>query len=135
MPLKVTLKAHEKIIIDGAVVTNGAGKTELVIENNVPVLRQKDVLTPADATSPCRRIYLAIQLMYVDGENLSRHNRVYWKLVRDVLDAAPSTAPLIHQINEKISAGNYFAALKMTKKLIAYEQEAMDHVRRNSGSL
>ncbi len=133
MPLRIKLKPHERILIGSAVVMNGGGKAELVIENNVPLLREKDVITAAHADTPCKRIYLVVQLMYVEPENFQRHNRTYWKLVRDVVEAAPSTQALIHSISEKIGEGDFFAALKITKKLIAYEQEVTDHVRRTRG--
>jgi flagellar protein FlbT len=133
MPLRIKLKPHEKVIIGTAVVSNGKGNCELVIENNVPLLRQKDVLTSDQADSPCKRIYLALQLMYVDPKGLASHRRTYLKLVKDVLEAAPSTRLMLDPINEKITSGDYFAALKIAKKLIAYEQEVIDHVRRKSG--
>ena len=64
MALKITLKPNEKMIVGGAVVTNGNAKnSDLIIENNVPVLRQKDILSEQDAASHCSRIYFVIQLM------------------------------------------------------------------------
>jgi flagellar biosynthesis repressor protein FlbT len=133
MPLRIKLKPHEKVIIGTAVVSNGKGSCELVIENNVPLLRQKDVLTADQADSPCKRIYLALQLMYVDPKGLATHRRTYLKLIKDVLEAAPSTRQMIEPMNDAVSSGEYFAALKVAKKLIAYEQEVIDHVRRKSG--
>ena len=74
MTLKITLKPREKMIIGGAVLINGNPKnTDLIIENTVPVLRQKDILSEKDATSPCSRIYFVIQLMYIDEANLLTH--------------------------------------------------------------
>jgi len=129
MALKITLKPNEKMIVSGAVVTNGNTKnTDLIIENNVPVLRQKDILSEADATSPCSRIYFIIQLMYIDEENLTEHQPTYWKLVRELLDAVPRLAGPINQINENILEGNFYRALKLAGKLIAYEQEVLKHV-------
>ncbi len=130
MALKITLKPNEKMIVSGAVVTNGNTKnTDLIIENNVPVLRQKDILSEADATSPCSRIYFIIQLMYIDEDNLTDHQPIYWKLVRDLLDAAPRLAGHINQINENILGGNFYRALKLAGELIDYEQEVLKHVR------
>ena len=130
MALKITLKPNEKMIVSGAVVTNGNTRnTDLIIENNVPVLRQKDILSEADATSPCSRIYFIIQLMYIDEENLTDHQPVYWKLVRELLDAAPRLTGHINQINENILGGNFYRALKLAGELIGYEQEVLKHVR------
>ena len=73
MALKIVLKPNEKMIVGGAVITNGSTKnTDLIIENNVPVLRQKNILSQKDATSPCSRIYFLIQLMYIDEEKIGR---------------------------------------------------------------
>ncbi len=90
MALKLTLKPGERIILGGAVVTNGgAASCDLVIDNKIPILRQKDILTEKGADSPCRRIYYAIQLMYIDEGNLAAYHKTYWELVREVVRAAP----------------------------------------------
>ena len=129
MALKITLKPNEKMIVGGAVVTNGNSKnTDLIIENNTPVLRQKDILSEKDLTSPCRRIYFMIQLMYIDEENLADHQHTYWKLVRELLNAVPRLAKQIDQINEYILGGNFYRALKLAGELIDYEQEVLKHV-------
>lgn len=132
MALKLTLKPDERVIIGGAVITNGEERSDLVIENNVPVLRQKDIMSEKDANSPCRRIYLAIQLMYVDEKNIKDYHNTYWNLVSDVVKAAPSTIGLIDQISEHILNSRYYKALKLAQKLIDYEQEAINHVRNSS---
>ena len=135
MALKITLKPHERLIIGGAVITNGSSKTDLVVENNVPILRQKDIMSLKDADSPCRRIYFAIQLMYVDEKNLAEHHRIYWELVKDVAEAAPSRKGLIAEISNFVLNRQYYQALKLTKKLIEYEKEAIDHVRKANRSV
>jgi flagellar protein FlbT len=133
MALKITLKPNEKMIVGGAVVTNGNAKnSDLIIENNVPVLRQKDILSEQEATSHCRQIYFIIQLMYIDGENLADHQHTYWKLVRELLEAVPRLTGLIDEINEYILIGNYYQALKLARQLIDYEQEVLKHVRANT---
>ena len=129
MALKITLKPNEKMIVGGAVITNGNIKnTNLIIENNVPILRQKDIISEKDATSPCRRIYFLIQLMYIDEENITTHQQTFWKLVRELLDAVPRLTGHIDQINENILIGNCYRALKLASELIDYEQEVLKYV-------
>lgn len=129
MGLKISLKPGERMILGGAVVTNGTSTgCDLIIENKVPILRQKDILTEERADSPCRRIYLAIQLMYIDEANLPVYHKAYWDLIKDVVSAAPSTVGLIDSISENILQRNYYPALKLTKRLIEYEQEVMARV-------
>lgn len=129
MALKITLKPDERMIIGGAVVTNGNGTgCDLLVDNKVPILRQKDILNEDQANSPCRKIYFIIQLMYIDEENLPAYNNTYWNLVRDVVQAAPSTTALIDVISEHILNKRYYQALKATKSLIDYEQEVISRV-------
>ena len=132
MALKITLKPNEKLIISGAVVTNGATKCEVRIENTVAILRENSILTPDEADTPARRIYLAIQLMYVDPDQLHDHQALYWQLVREFVEAAPSSLALIDQINELILKEQYYDALKTTKALIEYEQEVIERVTKCS---
>jgi len=117
------------MIIGGAVVANGNDRnTDLIIENSAPVLREKDILSEKDATSPCSRIYFIVQLMYIDEENLATHQHTYWKLVRQLLDVVPRLTGHIDSMNEQILGGNYYRALKLAGELINYEQEILKHV-------
>jgi len=135
MALTITIKPHEKLIIGGAVITNGGAKSELLIENNVPILRGKDIMSLEQADTPCKRIYFTIQLMYVDQENLAEHHRTYWELVTDVVAAAPSRKEILREISDIILVRKYYQALKLTRKLIAYEQEVIGHVRSSNASI
>ena len=128
MPLSLTLKPGERVILAGAVIKNGSSVAHLQIENRVTLLRQKDVLTEQEATSPCKKIYFAVQLMYIGGGLTSELAQVYWDLVRDVLVAAPSPKDLISQISAYIVNADFYQALKVAKKLISYEEELISHV-------
>ena len=135
MALKIRLKPKERVIISGAVVTNGKGNSDLIIENNIPILRERDIMKKEDANTPCRRIYFVVQLMYIDNNNLIYHQNMYWKLVRDVVDAAPSTILLIDQISAQILNGHYYKALKVARKLVDYEKEVVKNARNSIRSI
>lgn len=129
MSLKLRLKPEEKVLVGKAVIQNGPRTSEFVVENNVPILRQKDILTEEEANSPSRRVYFVIQLMYIDSEKLVEYHGKYWELVNDILAAAPSTKPYIERISEQILACDYYQALKLTRKLMNYEEELLAHVK------
>ena len=129
MALKITLKPHERFILGGAAITNGEARSTFVLENDVPVLREKDIMTLKAADTPCKKIYFAVQLMYVDGKNLPEHHRTYWELVRQVAQAAPSRTGLLQEISTNILQDRFYQALKLTKKLIEYETEVVSRVR------
>jgi len=135
MALKIKLRPRERVIIGGAVVTCGGTGCELIIVNNAPILREKDIMNREDANTPSRRIYYVIQLMYVDQQNLITHHESYWKLVRDFVDAAPRTLIMINQVSGHILNGHYYKALKEARRLIDYEEEVVKRVRKPTGSI
>lgn len=129
MALKVELKPRERIIIGQVVIRNDEQRTRFFIEGDAPILREKDILTAATADSPARKIYLALQLMYLAEDPMHQH-QTYFQLVRDFVNAAPSALPLIHEINNRILSNELYKALKAAKKLIAYEADLIENATR-----
>ncbi|MFY8041041.1 MAG: flagellar biosynthesis repressor FlbT [Bosea sp. (in: a-proteobacteria)] len=129
MALKVELKPHERIIIGTVVIRADDQRTRLFIEGEAPILREKDILTHRTADTPAKRIYLAVQLMYLD-QDVAKHHEIYFTLVREFLEAVPSSAPAISELNNRILNGDLYKALKAAKKLITYESELLAHVLR-----
>jgi flagellar biosynthesis repressor protein FlbT len=132
MALKVELKPGERIIIGESVVTNDDQRTRLFIQGNAPILRERDIMTPERADSPAKRIYLAVQLMYTSRDPRAHHD-IYFALVRDIIQAAPTIWPYIEGINNRILTGEMYKALKEAKRLIAYEQKLIDDAKRGTG--
>jgi len=131
MTLKVELKPGERMIIGECVVRNGNQRTRLTIEGTVPILREKDIMTPDHADTPAKRLYLAVQLMYTSRDP-QMHHQVYFALMRDLVQAAPTTWLHIENINNHILMGNLYKALKEARKLIEYEQEILLHAKRGA---
>ena len=132
MALKVELKPGERFILGDSVITNGKHRGQIFIEGNAPVLREKDILTPETADTPCKRLYLTVQMMYLGPETEALHKQ-YFKMVEDIQSAAPSTIPYIERINNQILTSSFYKALREAKKLIAYEGELLDHAKRSDG--
>lgn len=124
MSLKVELKPHERLIVGNCVITNSDQRTRLFIDGRAPVLREKDILSVDTADSPAKRIYFAVQLMYLDGD-VDRLTRDYFALVTDLVRAAPSTTPIVDEINNEILTGQLYKALRAAKKLIQHEQNIL----------
>ena len=132
MALKVELKPNERIIIGTAVVRNGDQRTSLVIEGNAPILREKDILSPRTADTPAKLIYLAIQIMYIDG-SVVENTSLYKSLMRDFQIAVPSSSEILHGIHEHMLNGELYKALKEARRLVAYEKEVLSHAPRDPG--
>jgi len=126
MALIIDLKPSERIIIGDALITNDTARTRLHIEGDAPILREKDILRPDEADSPSKRIYLMIQLMYLSHDPKEMHQD-YFKAVKEMQNAAPSTSVIFMKINDHILDEQYYKALKEAKKLIRYEKEILAH--------
>ncbi|MDX9746660.1 MAG: flagellar biosynthesis repressor FlbT [Syntrophales bacterium] len=129
MALKIDLKPNERLVVSGAVIRNGRKRAELIIENNTPILREKDIMRPEEATTYCGQIYLAVQMMYLDGDNLAQYHKTYWSLVRDLVREVPSTLPLVGEISGHLLKNEYYQAIRQAGKLMDYEQEVLNRVR------
>ena len=126
MGLKIELKPGERVMLGDCVITNHDHHTRLLVEGTAPILREKDIMTEGRADTPAKRIYFAVQLMYI-SKNPATYHELYFNLVRDITQAAPSMWPLIESINNQILTGELYKALREVKKLIAYEQELLEH--------
>jgi flagellar protein FlbT len=126
MALRIELKPGERILIGESVLTNHDQRADFLIEGSAPILREKDIMTPDRADTPAKRIYLAVQLMYTSRDPRTHHD-VYFALMRDIVQAAPSTWPYVESINNRILTGDLYKALKEAKNLVHYEQELLQN--------
>jgi flagellar biosynthesis repressor protein FlbT len=126
MALKVELKPGEKLLVGNCIITNSDQRTRLFIDGNAPILREKDILTSETATTPAKRIYLAVQLMYID-DDIENAKQSYMDLARDFVEAVPSSLAIVDQINNEILTGSLYKALKAAQRLIEYEQDLLNH--------
>lgn len=134
MSLKVELKPGERLIVGNCVITNSDQRTRLFIEGKAAILREKDILTFASANTPAKRIYLAVQLMYLE-DNIETFRTDYISLVNDIVQAAPSCIGIIDQMNNEILTGSLYKALKVAKKLIQFEQDTIANAAAGSARL
>ena len=132
MGLKVELKPGERFILGDCLVTNGDQRARLHVEGQAAILREKDIMTAAEADSPAKRIYLVVQIMYTSRDPAA-HHETYFALMRDLVQAVPSAWPHMVDISNHILAGDMYKALKCAKTLIAYEKELLDHATRGEG--
>ena len=130
MALKVTLKPGEKFVINGAVVVNGDRRTSLLIQNKVSILREKDVLLPADVNTPIKRIYFDVMMMYLEEDRRERHMADFTEHMAGFMGAITNRQALAQCVSivEDTNAGRYYSALVTCKKLLPFEKERLDYV-------
>lgn len=128
MALKISLKPGERLYIGGAAIANGRHPSEITILNNVRILREREIMREEEADTACKRVYLAIQLMYMDPDSLARYHEHFLQVAREIVGAVPSLTPLIGAIGELVSKGEYYTALKQTRVLLKEEAKLLASV-------
>lgn len=130
MPLKLTLKPTEKVVINGAVISNGSSKSTITVENSAVIMRQKDIMQPEEANTPAKRIYYSIQLAYLDEAGRVTLLETTNDLIFDFLKAVPTAEvkSLLEPMGADIANGQFFSALKRCKKLMEFEEARLSYV-------
>ena len=126
MPLKLSLKPNERLVINGAVISNGDRRASMVVQNKATILREKDIMQPEDVTTPGRHVYFPIMMMYLDGmqdDYIEEFMRRMTELM-DVLEN-PEIKILCAKISTAVMAGEFYRALMDSKKLLKYEAERL----------
>ncbi len=128
MPLKIELKPGERLIVGNALITNDKERVKLFIEGNVPILREKYVLTEKEADTPCKKVYYVLQEMYLAKDPKVLHPE-YFARINEIVQAAPSFSPAIDELNKDILGGDYYAALKHMMAIIEKEAELLTRAK------
>ena len=110
-------------------ICNGGGRAVLIVENEVPILRECDILSPREVHTPADRVVLAIQLMYVDPAQRDTLHATYEHLSQELRDAAPSLGGDLDLVNDHVSSGRYYQALRAARQLRRDERRLLGHVQ------
>ena len=130
MPLKVTLKPGEKFVLNGGVLINGNRRTDLIIQNQVSLLRERDIMKPEQADTPVRRIYFAIMMMYLDDDLDSPFYQEFVDRTTDFMCAVANKDVLekCNTVLDDVHAKRFYAALMTCKTLLPFEKERLEYV-------
>lgn len=129
MPLRLSLKPNERVIIGGAVIKNGPKSSSFTIENQTILLREKDILTEDSADTPAKRIYLIVQVMYLSGglDEAHEYHEQFFTLTRAFIAACPTETVLsiVAEIGYNLLDNHFYGALKLCKELVEYERKVL----------
>ncbi|MBI1239808.1 MAG: flagellar biosynthesis repressor FlbT [Alphaproteobacteria bacterium] len=130
MPLKLSLKPHEKFVVNGVVLTNGDRRASLVVENKAAILREKDILHQDEANTPSKRIYFAIMMMYLGPEDSTAHYNEFALRMTEFMNAVTNHEALSTcvAISKDVMSGQYYKALIKCRKLFDFEQTRLSYV-------
>jgi len=130
MALKVSLKPGEQFVVNGAVVRNGDRRTNLILQNKVSLLREKDIMQEDEANTPSRRIYFAIMLMYLDQDNFHSYYDEFVLRMTEFMNAIEDSAATQNclSISRDVMHKEYYRALVTCRKLFDFEAERLNYV-------
>jgi flagellar protein FlbT len=130
MALKLTLKPGEKLVINGAVVENGDRRAVLVVKNRASILREKDIMQPAEADTPMRRIYFAAMMLYLDEGSQRQYYDEFLLRMTEFMNAisSPEAVQTCLAIIGHVNAKEYYKALMACRKLFPFEEARLHYV-------
>ena len=120
MPLKLSLKPKEAVVVNGAVLRNGDRRGTILLQNQARVLRQKDVLQPEATQSPIEHLYFAVMQMYLTGETEgSLYDQAVTAIAAAMGEATSEDArDHLIDISAACAAGETYQALTRCRKLL-----------------
>lgn len=125
MPLKLSLKPSEAVVVNGAVLRNGDRRGTLLLENQSRVLREKDILRPENARSASERAYFAIMQMYlighIDGPLYDQAATALSSALASLDDT--EARGLILDISKACAAGETYKAISLCRNLMKLQAQ------------
>jgi flagellar protein FlbT len=130
MPLKLSLKPHERFVLNGAVVQNGDRRGVLLLQNKASVLREKDIMQPEEANSPSRRIYFPVMMMYLDDSGAAGYHEEFVRRLQEFMGAInnPNVLAECVNISKLVLQREYYKALTTCRRLMEYEDQRLGNV-------
>lgn len=124
--LRLKLKDGEQLVINGAVV-RAAGRVDLLIENDAAILRAREIMQPAEAITPARRLYFAVMLAYVEPARRAAEQANILGLMGALMDALEQAQARLDcaQAAYALARGDHYRALGHCRALIDHEDRVM----------
>jgi flagellar protein FlbT len=124
MPLRVELKPFERVVIGDSVIVNSDTRSSFLVEGDVPVLRERDMVTEDSATTPARRLYYLVQMTYLKGDP-GRYRTLCADVTAELRARMPSSRDLINAVERNVGAGAFYRALKDIRTLMRHEENEL----------
>jgi flagellar protein FlbT len=128
MPLKLKLGANERLVVNGAVLVNGAYRTTLLVKNFAHIMREKDVLQEEDANTPTKRLYFLVQAMLMQPPPPDLLMETYRSVQEQLQDVyiKQDNISILQDVDLLVNEGDYYKALAKLHPLIAYEAKLLN---------
>lgn len=124
--MKISLRAGEKIYVNGAVL-RADRKVSLEFMNDVRFLLESHVLQAEQTTTPLRQLYFAAQIMLINPAIKEDANRTFKRMLTSLLATFENQQMLkeLKLIDELVCNARVFEALKSIRLLYALEAQIL----------
>jgi len=125
--LRITLRANEKLYINGAVL-RADRKVSIEVLNDVHFLLENHVLQAEDASTPLRQLYFIVQILLIDP-GAADEARAMFRRSMPLLLACFSDHQILSGIKHVdclVSEGQIFEALKAIRALYPLEENVLN---------
>ena len=127
--MHITLRAHEKIYINGAVLKVDR-KASIELMNDAVFLLEAHVMLERDATTPLRQLYYIVQLMLMAPSDIAE-NRVMFLQQHVAMLAAYEDGSILDglaRVATLVGKGRHFETLKLIRTLLPVEDALLGAV-------
>ena len=128
MPLKIEIKSGDKLVVNGAVMENVGSNATLLFLNEAAIIREKEILSQSESSTPASRVYFALQCAYMFPDKKDDYLKAFEELLGDYVKACPSAQPIGEKIKEKVNKGNLYQAMRAIHELVLHECEVFDQM-------
>ncbi|MGI3904063.1 MAG: flagellar biosynthesis repressor FlbT [Janthinobacterium lividum] len=120
--MHITLRANEKIYINGAVLKMDR-KTSIELLNDAVFLLEAHVMIERDATTPLRQLYFIVQLMLMEARERSENRSMFSGQCAAMAKVYADLTILdgIDKVVALVGRGRHFEALKVIRGLLPVE--------------
>jgi len=124
--LKISLKANEKIYLNGAVI-RADRKVTIDLLNDVQFLLESHVLQASEASTPLRQLYFMVQVMLIDPKGATEAREMFRRSLPLMLASFedPQICSTLKRVDALVSEGEVFEALKAIRSLYPVEARVM----------
>jgi flagellar protein FlbT len=125
--LRISLKAGERIFINGAVLRVDR-KVSLEFMNDVTFLLENHVMQPEKATSPLRQLYFIVQMMLINPAGVEQSMVMFRKSIMMLLTCFTDeeVRSALKHIDGMVIQGKAFESLKAIRALYPTEEKIMN---------
>lgn len=129
---KVSLKANERIYINGAVVRVDR-KTSLEFLNDVQFLLENHVLQASDATTPLRQLYFIVQIIVMSPNDADAARDLFRDNLAALLQTFtnPNILTELKEVDRFVSENRVYEALRSIRSLYPLEDEILASTARS----